>query len=241
VVRAARSGLLSRDEAVAVLMAAAASTHDGSAVPRRGVVGPDSADVPRVTRLTSADGQPVEDVVEWSLPADVGVGDPLPVVRVEVTGDRAPSGWYTREPGFTVTSVSPATLEAAVGEGTWQPATGVIALDREGRHLLRGRATDSSGRVVHATREVAVDTRPPSVRAKVRPLGPSNVEVTLHAADDVSGVDRVQWRTPETFWGIYQEPFTRALRDEPQILEFTATDRAGNTTPIQRVALPPLP
>ncbi|MFC9425618.1 beta-L-arabinofuranosidase domain-containing protein [Streptomyces sp. NPDC056987] len=241
VVRAARSGLLSRDEAALVLLAAAASTLDGPAVPRRGVVGPDGADPVRVTRTVPADGRSAEDVVAWSLPADIGAGDPLPVVRLEVTGDRAPSGWYTREPGFAVTSLSPATLEAAVGEGVWRPATGVIALDREGHHVLRGRATDPSGRTVHATREVAVDTRPPSVRAEVRPLGPSNVEVTLHADDEVSGVDRVQWRTPETFWGVYQEPFTRALREEPQILEFIATDRAGNTTPVQRVALPPLP
>ncbi len=240
VVRAARSGLLSREEAVAVLMAAASSTLDDPTVPRRGVLGPDAADAPRVTRLTSATGQPVEDIVHWSLPPDIGRGDPLPVVRVEVTGDRAPSGWYTREPGCAVTSLGSATVEVAVGEGPWQPATGANIPVREGRQVIRGRATDSAGRTVHATREVAVDTRPPSVRAEVRPLGPSNVEVTLRAEDDVSGVDRVRWRTPETFWGVYQEPFTRALREEPQTLEFSATDRAGNTTEVQRVVLPPL-
>ena len=48
----------------------------------------------------------------------------------------------------------------------------------------------------------------------------------------------MQWRTPETFWGVYQEAFTRALRATPQILEFTATDRAGNRSEVHRVELP---
>ncbi|MFI5937484.1 beta-L-arabinofuranosidase domain-containing protein [Actinoplanes sp. NPDC051494] len=205
VVRAARSGLLSRDEAIVVLKAAAAA-H-----------GP----------------------YEWTLPADIGAGDPLPVLRVDVAGDRTATGWYTTAPTVTVTTLAPATLEAAVGSADWQPVTGVVPLGRDGRHVLRARATDLAGRVVHATREVAVDTEPPVVRTRVRALGPDNVEITLDADDDVSGVDRIRWRTPETFWGVYQEPFTRALRDEPQILEVTATDRAGNTSAVTRVTLPP--
>ncbi|MDP9796034.1 hypothetical protein J2S43_004546 [Catenuloplanes nepalensis] len=37
---------------------------------------------------------------------------------------------------------------------------------------MRAEVTDPAGRVVHATREVAVDTTPPEVRARVRALGP---------------------------------------------------------------------
>jgi DUF1680 family protein len=250
-VRAARAGLLSRAETIAVLEAAAASTLDDPRLPRRGVLAPPAgpewaevAAVPGATvwRATDPDtGEAVEELVVWSLPAEIGAADAAPVVRLDVVGDRAASGWYASRPGFTVTVVSsgPGVVrtEAAVGDGEWQPVTGVVALERDGRHLLRARVTDRTGRVVHAAHEVDVDSTPPVVRAKVRVLG-RNVEVALDATDDVSGVDRIQWRTAETFWGVYQEPFTRALRAEPQTLEFTATDRAGNTSVTGTVVLP---
>ncbi|WP_198320545.1 beta-L-arabinofuranosidase domain-containing protein [Actinosynnema pretiosum] len=227
-VRAARAGLLNREEAVAVLQAAASSTLDGSG-PRASAFLPDS------------DAGPVlrDGVVEWSLPGDIGAQEPLPVLRVDVLGERAPSGWYTSAPAFKVSTVQPADLEAALGDADWSPVTAEVQAPGEGRHVLRARATDSLGRVVHARAEVSVDSEPPTPKSKVRSLGPSNVEVTLDATDDVSGVDRIRWRTAETFWGVYQEPFTRALHDEPQVLEFTATDRAGNTSQVHRVVLPP--
>ncbi|WP_440899066.1 OmpL47-type beta-barrel domain-containing protein, partial [Actinosynnema sp.] len=227
-VRAARAGLLNREEAVAVLEAAASSTLDGSG-PRASAFLPDS------------DAGPVlrDGVVEWSLPGDIGAQEPLPVLRVDVLGERAPSGWYTSAPAFKVSTVQPADLEAALGDADWSPVTAEVQAPGEGRHVLRARATDPLGRVVHARAEVSVDSEPPTPKSKVRSLGPSNVEVTLDATDDVSGVDRIRWRTAETFWGVYQEPFTRALHDEPQVLEFTATDRAGNTSQVHRVVLPP--
>jgi DUF1680 family protein len=251
--RAARRGLLSRAETVTVLKAAAASTLDDPDLPRRGTLVQALPFGLAWTRLAAVPGatvwrgsapgtgEPVEDLVVWSLPAEIGAAGAAPVVRVDVVGDRAATGWYTTLPGFTVTVVSPgpgiATVEAAVGDGEWRPVTGVVPLDRDGRHLLRARVTDRTGRVVHAVHEVDVDTAPPDVRARVRRLG-RTVEVTLDAVDEVSGVDRIQWRTAETFWGVYQEPFTRALRDEPQTLEFTAIDRAGNAAPAGTVVLP---
>ncbi|GAB7042363.1 MULTISPECIES: beta-L-arabinofuranosidase domain-containing protein [Catenuloplanes] len=217
--RAATAGLLGRDEVITVLAAAAASTVSG-AEPRRSEI------------LPSGDLTVTGDLVTWPLSAAIGAGEPMPAVRIEVAGERAPSGWYTGAPAVSVVTHGAVTSVALTG--------GVVAGRPlpDGRHVVRAEATDPAGRVVHATREVAVDTTPPSVRARVRALGPHNVEVTLHADDEVSGVDRIRWRTGETFWGVYQEPFTRALHAAPQILEFTATDRAGNTSPVQRVALP---
>jgi uncharacterized protein len=251
--RAARTGLLSRAETVAVLEAAAASSLDDPDLPRRGTLQPTLPAGPAWTKLAAVPGAavwratdpdtgaPVEDLVVWSLPAGAGAADAAPVLRIDVVGDRAATGWHTTRPRFAVTVVSPGpgvtTVEAAVGDDRWRPVTGVVPLDSDGRHLVRARVTDRTGRVVHAVHEVGVDTTPPRIRARVRPLG-RNVEVTLDAVDDVSGVDRIQWRTPETFWGAYQEPFTRALRDEPQTLEFTAIDRAGNAAPVATVVLP---
>ncbi|MFI5844142.1 beta-L-arabinofuranosidase domain-containing protein [Catenuloplanes sp. NPDC051500] len=219
--RAAFAGLLSRHEVLTVLTAAAASTIDGAPPRRSTVVATGSVTI-------------TDEDVTWPLSESVGAGEPIPVVRIEVVGERAASGWYTTAP--TVSAVT----HGAVASVSLDGVTPGASLG-DGRHALRATATDPSGRVVHAAREVAVDTAAPSVRAAVRHLGAHTVEVTLHADDDVSGVDRIQWRTTETFWGIYQEPFTRALHSTPQLLEFTATDRAGNTSPIQQVVLPAAP
>ncbi|WP_430783648.1 beta-L-arabinofuranosidase domain-containing protein [Actinoplanes sp. G11-F43] len=230
--QAARNGLLSRAEAEAVLLAASASTLAGDGVTRTGRVRSDG------------DGVTIQgDQVVWALPADAGAESAAPVIRIDVTGERASSGWYTSLPSATVTVVSPgpgvATVEISLAGDAWTPLDGAVTLPADGRHRLRARATDVTGRTVHVSREVDVDTAPPTASARVRSLGRS-VEVTLVAADEVSGVDRIQWRTAETFWGVFQEAFTRTLRDEPQTLEFTATDRAGNTTAVQTVILPAL-
>ncbi|WP_305787155.1 beta-L-arabinofuranosidase domain-containing protein [Symbioplanes lichenis] len=268
--RAADAGLLTRSEVQAVLVAAASSTLDApppspspspSQPPQPSSVLPSSSSasspssvpllsgaLPRSGALTAPAGlewarvavdipaatvwrSSTAEVVVWDLPPEIGAADAVPVLRIDVAGAPAASGWYTTMPSAAVTVVSP-------GPGI----ASVSSLDEvvsEGRHVLRARATDALGRTVHATREVAVDTAPPVVTARLRDLG-TNVEVTLDAVDEVSGVDRIQWRTAETFWGVFQEPFTRVLRDEPQTLEFTATDRAGNTTPVQTVILPAL-
>lgn len=232
-VRAARQGLLSRAEAEAVLIAASRSTVDGGDGTRTGLVRPGPHGV-------TIQG----DRVVWELPPDAGARSAAPVIRIDVTGERAPSGWYTSPPSCTVTVLSPGpgitSLEICLAGDVWTPLDGVVALPSDGRHLVRARATDETGRTVHVSREIDVDTAPPSASARIRSLGRS-VEVTLNAADETSGVDRIQWRTPDTFWGVFQEPFTRTLHDAPQTLEFTATDRAGNTTPVQSVTLPALP
>ena len=66
------------------------------------------------------------------------------------------------------------------------------------------------------------------------------MEITLEATDAGSGVDKIQWEGPGTFWGTYSEPFTRALTDEEQVVEFAATDAAGNEEARGRVVLPAL-
>lgn len=202
-VRAARTGLLSRDEVTTVLAAAAASSL--------------SAGVPPA----------------WELPADLGSGDVPPAVQITVSGVPAPSGWHTTLPIFTVNG------DFSLDDGPWQPlAPGEhLPFPGEGRFTLRARSTSPSG-TSHARREIAIDTTPPSVRATVRPLGPSAVEITLHADDAVSGVDRIQWRTGSSFWALFQEAFPVALTPDPQTLSFTATDRAGNTSPVATVILP---
>ena len=258
VVRAVAAGLMTTSEASEVFAAAATSPLDGWRLPRwsLAVAGP-------VEPPAEVDGAPVE----WTLEGEAGSGSDVrtwtarvvatgelaaqfvvwpelavttaavvPVVRVGVRGERTSSGWFTTTPSVIAEVISVGGADEpriSIDGDSWEPSTRPRPLG-EGVHHVRVRAgAGGAGEM-----RIAVDTRPPEVRVGLRALGPSSVQVTIEADDAVSGVDRIRWRTPETFWGVYQEPFTRQLRAQEQVLEVIATDRAGNETTLQRVVLP---
>jgi DUF1680 family protein len=164
--------------------------------------------------------------------------------RVEVVPAAAPgvTGWYHRPAELTVTARADdgePTVEIRVGDGPWTAAGQEPLRLGDGVHTVTARAVDSAGRERHVVHEVSVDTAPPVTTATVRRLGRRGVEINLAATDDVSGVDGIRWKGPDTFWATFREPFTRALGDEPQVIEFTATDRAGNQEPVRTLELPP--
>ncbi|MEG3615399.1 OmpL47-type beta-barrel domain-containing protein [Isoptericola haloaureus] len=174
---------------------------------------------------------------------DDGEDAVAPTVTVSAEPGPATSGWFLSSPTVTVTATddrdpSPA-VEVAVDGGDWTPDDGPFVLEDDGEHTVAVRATDAAGNVGEGSRTLRVDTTAPATTATVRDLGTS-VEVTLAATDAGSGVDRIQWEGPGTFWGTYTEPFTRALTDTEQVLEFAATDVAGNVEERGRVVLPAL-
>ncbi|WP_129790230.1 beta-L-arabinofuranosidase domain-containing protein [Promicromonospora panici] len=223
-------GLLSAAEAEAVLAAAVRSgvgrTRDGETAEG------DAARTAEAAFLAEATA---------TLRADAGSGS---APRVEVVPAAAPSvtGWYHRPAELTVTAradVGEPTVEVRVDEAPWTPAGSEPLVLGDGVHTVTARAVDQDGRERHVVREVSVDTTPPRTTATARRLGARGVEISLTATDDVSGVDSIRWKGPDTFWATFREPFTRALADVPQVIEFTATDRAGNEEPIRTLVLPP--
>lgn len=226
-------GLLSRGELEHVLVVAARQVPDvapGTAAPRGVTV--TAGETP--SRAMRADGELV-----WTLPAD----DTPVAPAVELTADvaPAPSGWYLSPPRVHVEPVDLGDHGAVrsswrVDGGQWQDGAGPIILD-DGIHIVDARVVDARGAVGSASRTFSIDTAAPVSRARVKSLGAS-VEITLDATDEVSGVERIQWEGPGTFWGTFQEAFVRALTDTEQVIEFAATDRAGNEEPRQRLVLP---
>jgi DUF1680 family protein len=171
--------------------------------------------------------------------SDLGGGDPE-AVRIVTDVVPAPSGWFTSVPRVRVQTAegSDGNVELRVDDGTWTsgPEEG-IALPGDGRFHVEARVTGADGTSRLVSREIAVDTTPPTTRAQVKDLGAA-VEITLWAEDDGSGVDRIQWEGPGTFWGTFHEAFVRTLGDQEQVIEFAATDRAGNQEERQRLVLP---
>ncbi|MFJ3407774.1 beta-L-arabinofuranosidase domain-containing protein [Promicromonospora sp. NPDC090134] len=164
--------------------------------------------------------------------------------RVEIVAATAPgvTGWYLRPPELTVSArvdVGEPVVEVRVGDEPWQLAGPAPLVLSDGVHTVTARAVDEAGRERRVVREVSVDTRPPRTTVTTRRLGPRGVEINLAAVDDVSGVDSIRWKGPDTFWATFAEPFSRALSDVPQVIEFAATDRAGNQEPVRTLVLPP--
>ncbi|MCD0443940.1 glycoside hydrolase family 127 protein [Glycomyces sp. A-F 0318] len=200
-------------------------------------------------------------VTAWALPADDGRVPPA--VAIEILEAPAPSGWFTTAPtvrlrGFDVdgTGIEESgpvgtgavetgavqtddglRLELRVSGGEWAPYTAPVVIEAQGVQRIEARVHDADGRTGATGREIAVDTAPPVSRATVKDLG-SSVEITLHADDGVSGVERIQWEGPGTFWGTFQEAFVRAIDEGPQVIEYAATDRAGNEEPRRRLVIP---
>ncbi|MFD7024812.1 beta-L-arabinofuranosidase domain-containing protein [Promicromonospora sukumoe] len=221
-------GLLSAAEGRAVLVAAARSDvgQEGGRKPEAG----------------AAEAAAAEEAALLSRAPTAAHDGSAP--RVEIVPGTAPgvSGWYLRPAELTVSAradVGEPAVEVRVGDGPWAPAGQAPLVLADGVHTVTARAVDDQGRERRVVREVSVDTRPPRTKVTTKRLGPRGVEINLTAADDVSGVDSIRWKGPDTFWATFAEPFSRALSDVPQVIEFAATDRAGNQEPVRTLVLPP--
>lgn len=237
-------GLLSPDEARQVLEAAVGADIDGADIDRA------RGDAAVSTTGRGPDGGALsEDDVEVlnTLVARLPAADPrtiLPTVRILVEPGPGPSGWYTTAPtaSVEVNGGEPAagtTVELRLDGQGWQSITAPVLL-ADGEHTLEARILSANGLEGRAARTVEVDTCPPVSEARVKDLGGA-WEITLVAQDATSGVDRIQWEGTGTFWGTFHEAFVRTLTDDEQVIEFAATDRAGNQEERQRLVLPAMP
>lgn len=161
-----------------------------------------------------------------------------PSVDIDVHPDPAASGWYTATPTVALRAPEGVRLEVRVGDAEWTEYRHPVDVMHEGTVVVEARATDADGRTATSSLELAIDTEPPRTSARVAHLGAS-VEITLAAIDDVSGVESIRWEGDGTFWATFQEAFVRALTDREQVIEYAATDRAGNEEPRRRLVLPP--
>lgn len=83
-----------------------------------------------------------------------------------------------------------------------------------------------------------IDREPPTISASFE--GKRTVEVTVSAHDDLSEVASVEYRVGSGDWQVYTGPFT-VDRRPGMVMEYRASDTAGNVSEIQTLSLRPGP
>jgi hypothetical protein len=156
-----------------------------------------------------------------------------------VTATVAP-GWFTGPATVTVTAVDevdgalvPKVRVTRSGEpaGAWTDQTGPFTIDRDGIHLVEYVAVDAAGNSSGiGSVTVRIDRTAPVSQATVDVKGRT---VTLRAADDTSGVSRVEYSTDG---GATWQPYTVPLNST---VLYRAVDVAGNVETTNQAVLPP--
>lgn len=136
------------------------------------------------------------------------------------------SGWHTGPTTLTVVGTdpflgSPATGEADLGEG-WTSGTDVAL--PEGVTTFKTRATTKDGTSVTGSATAKVDTIAPTSEARI---GISRV--ALSAADDGSGVERIEYRFGEDAWSTYSSSVRLPVTTR-DTFQHRAVDVAGNVS-----------
>ncbi|MFD1147659.1 OmpL47-type beta-barrel domain-containing protein [Saccharothrix hoggarensis] len=216
--------------------------------------------LPSTVDVTYADGSTRATAVDWADvdPARYGswgsfqvegtlVGQALRATVTVIVTDRAdptvslsttpasPTGdWFTvpvdvRAAAADETGVQ--SVEMAV-DGGWR-TTDVVTLT-DGRHTVQARATDVTGNTSSpVTREVNVDTQAPVSRASWDNAARS---VAITAADDTSGVARVEYRVGDAAWATYTTPL--AFGDVATTVRYRAVDHAGHVEEVNTISVP---
>ena len=225
------------------LTAEAAAMADGTRVFDVTVIGGTASGLARAVALAPRDSAaPVIWTLDQSLtvsPNADGTSDAM-VVAARVSEVAAVSLVVKNAAGTTVRSLS---ISGDVVRFVWDMRTKAGTLVPDGDYAWTLRARDSWGNAT-ATREgsFTVDGAPPVSEASTASTAGQGgwsvtpATVTVAATDSLSGVGSISWRVNGGATHTYSGPFDVAVNGKP-IVEYRATDRAGNREPWRALTL----
>src|SRR5205807_1060792 len=178
----------------------------------------------------------VAGLMEATHSLSVSVDVTPPATASSLAGTAGANGWYTSSVTVSLTATDAtsgvAVVNYRIDSGSWLVYAGPILLG-EGRHLLEYRASDVAGNLeTIRARSIAVDSSPPVSSVSLSGTQGANgwyvteVSATLTATDATSGVAIIDYRIDGGPWATYSGAVT--LADGRHVLEFHATDQAGN-------------
>ncbi|MFW6058822.1 MAG: OmpL47-type beta-barrel domain-containing protein [Phycisphaeraceae bacterium] len=175
---------------------------------------------------------------------DIHIDAGSPELTETLDGTEGNDPWFLSPVEVTLAAVDPTSnLEDFEyrfdPEDPWQTYTSPFTVSDEGIHTLSYRASDEAGNVELRNVDIHIDTSLPSSTIALDGdagdngwyLGP--VQATLDSADDVSGLDSIEYRLDDADpWQTYTEPFT--VSDEgTTAVSYRALDVAGNVEATQ--------
>ncbi len=207
----------------------------------------------RYRATDKAGNQSEEKSAEFTVAApDTDDTDP-PETSATVAGDQDADGAYVGMATVTVTASDTGsgvnTIEYALGaDGAWQAYEAPVMVHEVGEHQFRYRATDKAGNRSEAqtteftvVEQPAEDTTAPEVSAAL--TGDRNsagaylgkATVTVKAADEESGVDKVEYSLDGGPYLAYADPVV-VDRVGRHTVAYRASDKAGNTSEARQVS-----
>ncbi|WP_431981101.1 OmpL47-type beta-barrel domain-containing protein [Streptomyces qinglanensis] len=183
---------------------------------------------------------------------DPGEDTTPPETSATVDGEQDADGDYLGSATVTVTASDAdsgvESIEYALDGGDFQPYTAPVTVAEAGEHTVRYRAADKAG---NAAEEKSVgftvveppdeDTTPPTTQGSAS--GSKNSDghfigratVTVTAADDKSGVERIEYSLDGAPYVAYAEPLVLD-RAGYHAVTYRAADKAGNVSEPQRLS-----
>lgn len=160
-----------------------------------------------------------------------------PEVSIGLDGT-AMAGWYTSAVTVTVTAVDDESdidqILVSIDRGVWQVYTAPITVSLSGVHTIDAKAIDAVGHesAVESVGFKIDSTAPKTIESHAGTLGKNNwyitdVQVTLTATDDLSGVANMTYSINGGAWKVYTGPFVLANDGEHKV-DYSTTDMAGN-------------
>ena len=157
-----------------------------------------------------------------------------PVVSLSTTPSSPTGDWFTSPVEVKAAATDETgvqSVEIAV-DGGWRTTDAVTLTD--GRHTVQARATDVTGNVSGpVTREINVDAQAPVSRATWDHAARS---VSIAAADDTSGVARVEYQAGDSAWTTYTTPL--AFGDVATTVRYRSVDHAGHVEEVNTISVP---
>lgn len=167
--------------------------------------------------------------------------DPTVSLTPSPTADGEAGWWRSASVAVTAEATDPAgvaSVDVALDEGDWTTSTGertTATVTGDGEHVVRARATDTTGRTsaTPAALTVRIDATAPVSRATVDATART---VTVRAADETSGLADVQYRVGSGAWQAYTGAVT--VGSAATTVSYRSTDVAGNTEVVNTAVVP---
>ncbi|RDY71662.1 S-layer homology domain-containing protein, partial [Halobacillus trueperi] len=173
---------------------------------------------------------------------DVVVEKIAPKTKLDMTSSTPmKNGWYPSNVTATLSATDEESgikkVEYRINEGTWNEYKEAFEISQEGEVQLDYRSVDHAGNVEEVQTEIIkIDKTSPVTTTSDIPTkwGNEEIELTLKAQDESSGVSSIEYKLNDGDWTAYDTHITIS-EEGKHVIEYRSTDQAGNQEEVRTV------